>query len=299
MTTESLAKSGDIEPLEIIQKKRHSFLWKLRIARDIERAMRASRDVPPDVSRFRDSLSGKLPASDHGGGIILAACDDRYYRAFAPSLVNSLERVGERQALHLHLCEPTTETIKHIETLRDSLKNIDLTWTIDPCLFAEGLRYRTIYLAAARFLVASFILARTDRPLLCIDVDTVANRPVWQTYDEARRDVDIVVIRRTSETSDSRKVRAGAFGINPTPQGKRFAECLTASLAGLLQKNPRYHLDQIVIHYLMQRLIKRNALTFADMPPSLSDFELNEGSTLWMAKGWAMKNLDVFRNPAG
>ncbi|MDY8110699.1 hypothetical protein U0C82_16270 [Fulvimarina sp. 2208YS6-2-32] len=284
-----------LEPIEIIKEKRHSSFWRWRIARQVEKAIADPAAARARVQAYAASLSGRLPGED-AGAVILAACDERYLKAFARPLLLSLERQNEPQAVHLHLCKPSKASLDRLADLAAALSNVRLTWTIDGCDLARGLPFRTVYLAAARFLVASLVIERTRAPLLCIDIDTIANRPVWPTFDAAREGADIVVIQRRDETSDTRRVRAGAFGINPTPDGLGFAQALSASIAAILPKRPRYHLDQIVIFYLMTRLAKRGNLKIADMPSALSSFDFDEDAVFWMAKGWKMKNSSIFQD---
>lgn len=57
-------------------------------------------------SRFRDAVDGDLPDPTMGKDVILAACDGNYFNLFSVDLILSMERLGVRQSLHIHLLEP-------------------------------------------------------------------------------------------------------------------------------------------------------------------------------------------------
>ncbi|NDW06408.1 hypothetical protein [Jiella pacifica] len=288
-------KSDRPASVDIIAKKRHSLFWRYRIRRRVRRALRDPDWALRRAEAFRRDVGGDLPKPS-SQGIVLAACDDLYYHSFAPTLVRSIERHGVTQPVHLHLCAPRPETLADVAELSRSLRHVALSWTWDSGALAEGLPYRSIYLASARFLIAPLILESTGTAVLCVDVDAIANKPIWEHYAPVRAAADIVVIQRRDETSDSRRVRAGAFGMNPTPKGRRFAAALIGSLAATMPLKPRYHLDQIVIYYLMREFERVGSLAAADMPPELSDFGFEPETVIWMAKGWKMKSSSLFKD---
>ncbi len=264
------------------------------MARRIRGALQAQRPTV-DFERFRSGVTGDLPAAG-GGGVILAACNDYYFWHFAITLVLSIEQQGERQKVHLHLCEPGPETLKTIDRLGKRLSNVALSWTTDDCRLAEGLQHRTVYFASSRFLLAPLILEKTQSPLLCIDVDGIAVRPVWQHYEIVRQATDLVLIQRPEETKPTMKILASALGINPTPRGIKFARDLAHSLAAILAIEPSYHIDQIGIHYLLRALSPENAPVVAAMPKALWDHDFGEESAIWTAKGWTGKDSEKYQS---
>lgn len=275
-----------------IRHKRHSPLARFRIARRIKGSLRQ----PPRYSEFesfRAGLSGALPEAGNAG-ILLAACDSYYYRHFAVTLIASIERQEQPQKLHLHLCAPTAETLQHVEKLARSLSAVELSWTVDDCNLARRLAHRTIYYAASRFLVAPLVMEATGLPLLCIDVDGIAIRPVWPAYEAEARDADLVLIRRPQEEKPTMKVLASAVGFNPTPGGLRFAAGLGRSLAAIMAIRPAYHVDQIAIHYLLGMPTGDTPLRIAEMPKALWDHDFDPASAIWTAKGWTRKESSAF-----
>jgi hypothetical protein len=277
---------------EIIAQKRHSTWQKFRIWHRTQSALRSERFGSDAFATFEAGVTGSYPGST--GGVILAACDDLYYWRFAITLLLSIEDQGERQQVHLHLCRPSAATLKHIGGLPALLTHVQLTWTVDDCRLAEGLRYRTVYLASARFLIAAAVMREAKVPVLCIDVDAIAVKPIWPAYAAAQAKGDAVLIQRPTESSVSRRLRAGAVGFNPTPAGRRYVSAAGRAIAAIFAIRPLYHLDQIVLFYLMRTMKHRRELQVADMPGPLSDFDFSGEAVIWMAKGWAVKNSDQY-----
>ncbi len=278
---------------EIIVKKRHSAFMRYRIARRVRGAIATPPRYADAFERFKSGLGGALPGKGDAG-VVIAACDDYYYRNFAITLILSMERHRTAERLHLHLCGPSAEAVRHIERLAASLKHVTLTWTTDDCRLAEGLRYRTVYYAAARFLLAASVMEATGAPILCIDVDGIAARPIWPAYESVRQNADVLVIQRPEELKATRKILASAVGINFTPAGRRFASGLARSLAAIMPLRPNYHVDQIAIHMLINELSTRGALHVADMPIAFADHEFEADSVIWTTKGWARKESDFY-----
>ncbi|MBE7186325.1 MAG: hypothetical protein INR68_18185, partial [Methylobacterium mesophilicum] len=277
----------------IIRKKWHSRWNRFRIRRHVAAAARAPQTPNPAFERFRRELRGTFPQAG-GRGVIVAACNDHYYRDFALTMLRSIERHGQTECLHLHLCDPSPETEAHVRRLAAALTHVRLTWTADDGSLARTLRYPTIYFAAARFLVAPLILASARAPILCLDIDGIAMQPIWQAYESVRGVGDVVLIKRPEEPDPERKILASAVGVEFSEAGQRFADALANATAACLAMRPRYHVDQIVIHYLSERLEQDGSLTTAPMPKSLADFDFGEDAAIWTAKGWHRKNSEAY-----
>jgi hypothetical protein len=236
-------------------------------------------------------LIGALPAREESG-IILAACNIHYYWRFAITLVLSMERHAVPQRMHLHLCEPDRGTLRHVDRLSRQLGHVRLSWTADDGKLAQAVPSRDVYYSAARFLVAPQVLQATKAPLLCIDADAIAMKPIWPEFEAARQDADILLFQQRSKVV--RKVFPGAVGINPTPEGLRFAKTLARSLAAVLATSPTDHFDQLTLRYLLSGLERRSAIAVKHMPLSLMDYRFNDGSAVWMPKGQGGKSAEAY-----
>lgn len=278
---------------EIIESKRHSLIYRFIIRSHVARAFSDPHWNAEPIRHFFAGLQGSIPERG-AGGIILAACTNLYYSSFAITLLLSLERQKTLQAVHLHLYRPSEATLAHIGRLRDGLQYVDLSWTIDQCELAQGLTYHTIYYASARLLIAAMLVETTHCPILCIDVDGIAVRPVWPQYAHAADQGDVgLIIRRAAKPW--RKILASAVGVNPTPAGSRFISAAGRALCALYLRRPRYHLDQIVLHYaaLQNARLPGKAQVF-NMPRELSDHDFGQDAVIWTAKGWKAKTSDLY-----
>ncbi len=271
-------------------KSAHTPLARIRIAR-LTRQVAAT---PPNGSQgetFPLNLIGALPAREDSG-VILAACDSHYYWRFAITLVLSIERHATPQRMHLHLCEPDQATLRHVDRLAEQLNHVRLSWTADDGKLADAVPSRDVYYSAARFLVAPLVLEATKAPLLCIDADAIAMKPIWPAYEAARRDADILLFQQRSTLA--RKVFPGAVGINPTPGGFQFSKALARSLAAVLTTGPTDHFDQLTLRYLLSEMERRTAVVVKDMPLSLMDYGYDDASVIWTPKGQGGKSADTY-----
>jgi hypothetical protein len=106
-----------------------------------------------------------------------------------------------------------------IEHLRQTFTHTEISYTIDPCLLAQDLPYPILYFAAARFVLASILLEETGLPLLCIDVDAVANQPIWEAYESWRAQGDVGLMFHDKAKVPWRRILASAVGLNATTAG--------------------------------------------------------------------------------
>ena len=221
-----LEKQAQAKP-EIIAKKGHSLLSQLRIRRAVAKAFSDPAWHAPGLARFAASIGGGLPEADPGG-LILAACNDFYYSRFTATLLLSLEAQRACQAVHLHLYEPSEATLAHIAMLKGAFRFVRLTWTTDRCDLAASLHYRTIYYAAGRFLVSALILNTQQRPILCIDGDGIAIRPVWPAYEPylASGDVGLIFRKAKRNIQFRRGSRVGGAPAARTPVPPRSDRAL-------------------------------------------------------------------------
>lgn len=273
--------------------KSHSWLFRAIIWLHVRQAL-----VKPDwhqdsLLAFRDNLGGKLPEPGEGG-VILAACNDLYFDLFASTLLCSIEHQQTNQRVHLHLYDPAHTTLDHIHRLQAGFRFAQVTYTIDDCRLAKNQPYPIMYFASARFLVASLILAKTGSPILCIDVDAMANQPVWPALASWLVKGDVGLIFRNKAKRPWRKILASAVGLNASTGSQAYCSAVARALLSLLRYRPRYHLDQIVLHYAAELARQQNRTRFYDMPLTFSDYEFRPDSIIWTAKG-GRKAADTFQ----
>ncbi|MBO0664541.1 hypothetical protein LQ948_18505 [Jiella sp. MQZ9-1] len=283
----------DSHPIEI-ENGHHSLLMQWRIARCVDRIIADDTAHAKPFAAIEQSITGQLPVGA-GKPILLAACNDHYYWEFARTMLRSIELQGQAERFHIHLCAPSDEVLADVCALPQTLANVDLSITWDEGYGQSLPHHPAIYYTSARFLLAPLILDATRSPLLCLDIDGIARRPVSAAYQTVREGVDALLIKRPEKRNASRKVLASAVGFNPTANGLRFAERLSRALAASLHMRPRYHVDQIVLHRIVEKLESQLQLTTAQMPQSFADHDFRADSAIWTAKGWKRKNGETYR----
>ncbi|MBO9135217.1 hypothetical protein J5289_20885 [Rhizobium sp. B230/85] len=238
------------------------------------------------LSRFSDAVDGDLPDPAMGKDVILAACDGNYFNLFAVDLIGSMERLGVRQALHIHLLEPPKSVIAAAEKLRASLKWVRLTVTIDRCELAAGLQHRQVYYTAARFLVAPLILDRGIERLLVIDVDAVMNKSPWDMFTSSSRLCDGGFIFRPQKKRPWYRVLASAVFYSADAGSRRLASAIARSLTSTLLLKPSYHIDQLIPYYACSFAPDYNeAFKVFDMPPEVMGYNYEAEASFWTVKG--------------
>lgn len=271
-------------------EKRHSLLFRWMLKRNARQALKLPQVRARETELFRESIKGNLPNS---GNVLLAACDDRYFYNFALGLIKSIERLGQPEAFHLLLLQPSGKVIEEAATLSKTLKHVRLTYSIDPCALAEGLPRREIYYTAARFLLAPLILEAGVERLLMIDVDAVMNRSPWPIIPSDFDHQCGAFIFRRNEKHPWRKILASAVLLNNSPGSMRLANAIAVSIAVSLGKKPKYHIDQILPFYVCDFASKTiQNFSTVDIPPKLMGYDYEPEAAFWTVKGH--QALDTF-----
>ncbi|NTG84841.1 glycosyltransferase family 77 protein [Rhizobium rhizogenes] len=278
-------------PHKPLSKKKHGAIFQLLLRHIVRGAVTSTQD-PEEYSAFSQGISGEMP---NGGDVILAACNDNYYRLFAVDLIQSIELLGIPQRLHLHLLEPSKAILDEATQLRATLKHVQLTFTVDSCVLADRLAYRTVYYTAARFLLAPILLNEGVERLLIIDVDAVMNKSPWQFFSDKAAFRSGGFIFRPEKRKHWYRVLASAVFFNNSGGSVRLAETLARSLARTFRYKPKYHIDQILPYYICS-LARRRFWDFStfDIPEGLMSYSYESGAAFWTVKG--KSNIDQFVN---
>jgi hypothetical protein len=274
-------------------KKRHGVIFQFILQRISSRALKSVRAGAKEMAMFAASISGDLPDPDNGSDVLLAACNDEYFQLFARDLIRSIELLGARQAVHLHLLNPSDDVVREIGRLQNTLKSVSLTFTIDPCVLARNLPYHQVYYTAARFILAPLILRAGAKRLLIIDVDAVMNLSPWPLFDAHTSVCGGGFIFRRDSKRHWFKVLASAVFFNHSPQSIQLSDVLARSLASSFKFKPKYHIDQILPHYVCQ-CFKQHIPDFKtfDMPSNIMGYDYEAAAAFWTVKG--KSNIDQF-----
>ena len=179
------------------------------------------------------------------------------------------------------------------EHLAESLKNVKLTYTIDPCILAAPLAHREIYYSAARFLLAPSLITAGVRRLLMVDVDAVMNKSPWTLLKAKSNSQSGGFIFRRNEKHPWRKVLASAVLFHATPGSSRLASALARSMAATFRLRPKYHIDQILPFYVSDHAASSfGILRPSIFPPKIMGYNYEPDAAFWTAKG--VKTIDTF-----
>lgn len=215
---------------------------------------------------------------------MLAACDDGYFFRFVPGLVTSMA-AAEVPALHLHLLDPSPDTLEALEEMRAEFPQIALTHTIDRCSAASGLTYRNIYFNVARFVVAPLLLDRGVDRLLIIDVDSVVHFSPWPMLDMFQAPLEAAFNFRDNARRPWHRVLANAVVLRRNPsKSSSVADMFARAALQILQLNPRYHIDQIVAFYVVCHHAKTREIV-TNVPGALISLESANDAAIWTSKG--------------
>ena len=279
----------------VISEKRHKRLQRWRLRWIAERACRGAEPWRAASDRLVTTLAGSLPEADQAGrGTVLVACDRAYLDRFAEPFVRSIHAAGEPTRIHIHVCDDACDVGERIGAIAGRASSVALTWTAATEPVADGLAYRTIYYTAARFLLVPAVLRAARGPVLCLDVDALARRPLWPPIRDALASADIVVQERPGWKQATRRTVAGVVAFAVTDGGLAFADRLSRAIRDGFGIDPRYHLDQIAMTYLLAIMRRRGELRTAPVPAGYVDHEPGGDGVLWSAKGRAQKDSGAF-----
>lgn len=185
------------------------------------------------IEGLHDTAEGiKLPAPDEsaeGAPLVhLLGCDDSYFTKYGNMCIYSSLKAGPKDVLvHVHVCNPSDDTLKTLEGWRDR-DDVKVRFSYerrDESLVSKP------YYTTLRFLVAPAIMKHYNKPLVISDVDMVVNQP-WAATVEAIGDADAGYIASTQEEWITEHygigtrpwdVAAGTMYFSNSELGRRFA----------------------------------------------------------------------------
>ncbi|QCO17280.1 hypothetical protein D3869_18670 (plasmid) [Azospirillum brasilense] len=200
------------------------------------RAGRRGLDRLPDA----DSLLGAFPPLEllaepptRNGPLLAVSCDDGYYRRFATALLDSVEAAGGGVAVHVHVVNPSPETLADLARRRERLplscsrERVDFTGWDD--------HRRTTYYACIRFLRWHQLMTRWGRPLLHLDADcTLDGDP--GAVAALLEGADVGLLRDARWRGPTREITVCFAGFQPTPLGRAFLASTAAYIGAYLRE---------------------------------------------------------------
>ncbi len=273
----SLHESGPIK------KKRHSWYWRGVIFHSALLSSISKTFNNDALERYKASIDLDFQQDISGQDVILVACDEAYFWRYAVSFIQSLSMIKDRFYVHLHLIRPNRDVLDQIERLRNELPTVILSVSADPLTGLTLPRRVNIYYNSARFVVADQLLDQGVARLLILDVDTIAKTSPWRKIGNLKSEGAFSF--RPHTRKPWHKILANAVYYGNSDAVRRFSRRFSTTLLAVLAKNPSYHIDQIIPHYLLKIGARQFGQVFGDIPADLISLDYNPKASLWTAKG--------------
>jgi hypothetical protein len=254
------------------------------------------------------TMHGTVPQHN---AFLYTACDTGYFDEFVKILINSA-RAHTDIPIHLHIFNPRpdqlcwteaqnnlTVTFEHVEVDVFSDAASRLSAPTDNPVIEDQLRrtenamikgsdrnllerMQKTYYACARFIRLADI-AHADATVLAIDVDAVIRRPLEMLPNTC----DYYIHRITGKRA---RFLAGGIQLNPRVGASKFIQQYAQQLVHALQMDYIYWgLDQDLLEHIA------NQYHWQQLPAELIDWNMQESSVIWTAKG-TRKSLAAFVN---
>ena len=221
-------------------------------------------------------------------GVMFFACDDRFMARFGYSLICSCYENAREYGVHVHLYEPSTETLRQLESLRETLPGIDLSYTYEDRVDLGTLPEIGMYYTAFRFLVVKKIIEEARSMIVCLDADSLVRKSPHHAISCARLH-DVGLYFRLAKHRLNKNIGAFCVLFNNTPKASRFLDLLCGIAIKFRDRYPRFrsrfYFDQsgLYLSYLLSRL--KDRVSFYTVRDYVIDYELSDGSCIWTAKG--------------
>lgn len=222
--------------------------------------------------------------------VVFGACDIKYFKEHGISFCKSVSQSGMKVCVYITPLLRGGDFKTQIEDLNIFIKNefmkIDEE-TRKNILFPRLLtsyydidvREERAYYASIRFLLLPELLKEFEHPILVLDMDSIVNKKITFPKDT---DISFYLREETNGANEyenqGMKVLAGAVYVTPA------AFDFTIDVANEIKTNPvKWFCDQLAIHKAFK---KNKNLKFFDMSDqNILDWEFNEDSFIWSAKG--------------
>ena len=247
------------------------------------------------VENHLSRISGNFP-QPNAHAVIFFACDDAFMERFGYNLILSCYEHARECAVHVHLYEPSPETLRQLELMKQQLRDSDLSYTYERDIDFGSLPERGMYYTAFRFLVARRVVEESKSLLICLDADSLIKHSLQEVIAEARGH-DVGLYLRLRKRRVNKKIAAFAVILNHTQGSREFANFFAALSIQFHRRYPRlrsrFYFDQsgLYFSFLLFRILRR--ASFYHIGKSMIDFEFSDGACIWTAKG-RRKDNQVF-----
>jgi len=213
------------------------------------------------------SIYGEVPTHP----VVFAACDEKYFKEHAPSLVYSCNDVNKD--VHIHITEPTQETY-NIANILNTDTDVTTTFTYsDPENMGRGQR---TYYACLRFIVLPVILPYAKK-VMTVDVDCMIMKDFAWPEKAAGFFPREPIPGTVGWENEGTRVAAGAVYMDDR------ALPLAEAVVERIGRGPwEWFLDQIALSESFARV---NDAELEKFDAEFMDWEFKDGTTIWTGKG--------------
>lgn len=268
--------------MRTIRNRNTEAVWLIQQAR-VRACVAQSFDGPAlGIADAQLRIDGDFPDRNDPAPVLLAACDDRYFRQFGKQLAASCLRFSQAIRVHLHIFEPSAETLGALPHIVDR-NGARLTISQEDGSRSPYSEPSKFFYTAARFAVASRLRALIGAPLLVVDVDGLVVNDLSPGFAELGP-YDVGLFLRPEFKPNYRKVLAGALYLGRSDAAADFVMRLADAIALALEPKPRFHVDQLILWFALQHRRARD-LKLKPLDSRWIDHEFSPDSFIWTTKG--------------
>lgn len=264
-------------PFRTFRNRHDNAVWWWQQQR-VRRAIDEAYGRPEALALDRDiALGGSWPTADDPRPLLLAACDEGYFGRFGVHLARSSAARSPATRLHLHLFEPSPDTIAVAAALVGELPDSVTISHEGPARNPFGAP-KSFYFAAGRFAIGARLRRELTAPIMMIDADGLVARDLTAGF-AALGDMKAGFIFQPDNAARYRRILASAVYLGPGSD--EFFTRLADGIGLALRQRGHYHVDQLGIHYAL----RHPTPTIAPLGLEWSDYRFAPDSLIWSAKG--------------
>lgn len=203
---------------------------------------------------------GDPMADDDGAPMVMLSCDDRYFRRFAPAMLESLARRMPGAVAVCHVVNPSQDSLDDLAAWRRD-KRLAFVCSVERMDFSGWPEHKRLcYYASVRFIRAYQWYRRLGRPLIVLDVDATVKADLRALAAEMA-DSDVGLLIDPRGRGPSRDVTVCFNYYNITPAGAAYLSRVAAYIGWFFERPDVYWmLDQMAHYAVYWRMLQEGTL---------------------------------------
>lgn len=217
--------------------------------------------------------------------VICCACDSAYLD-YALALVRSVDVFAPGHCFALHVVNPSPHDLLRIERLQTALASTRLATSIESIDLANATQEQArCFYACARFLMLPELLSEFNRPILCLDADSLIVNPIDSYFsDEDNTDIVMFCEQLNDSVAAKRKVKNGTIVVQSNRRVAAFLDDVRNEIIRVFsQEHVSWYVDQEVVAQELQK--QKYDLRLGHVRQAYADWTFLGSSIVWAAKG--------------